>query len=132
MINVNQVIVYPKLCRVWMQPTRFGSKGQKTGIVCLVVSGNFLHDIFFCTFFNALSLYKQLLKKLFQKSEKFFFWKKSIFGLFGYGQFGPLRWGVNFRSDANFLATYLKIDLDYEFDIEIKIWGIAVPTFGRF
>jgi hypothetical protein len=38
-------------------------------------------------------------------------------------------------ADANFQATYLKIGVDYEFNIKNNIWDIdiwAVPTFVRF
>jgi hypothetical protein len=32
---------------------------------------------------------------------------------------------VNIMADGNFLATYLKIGVDYEFDIKNNIWDIA-------
>jgi hypothetical protein len=34
-------------------------------------------------------------------------------------------------ADGNFLATYIKIGVDYEFNIKNNIWYIAVSTFVR-
>jgi hypothetical protein len=54
----------------------------------------------------------------------------SIFGLFG--KKTTLYPQAIYKADGNFLASYLKIGEDYEFDIKKNIWDIAVSTFVQF
>jgi hypothetical protein len=62
-----------------------------------------------------------LKKNILKKCKKNDFEKMSIFGLFGKTDFGPPGGRVNIMADGNFLATYLKIGLDYEFNIKNNI-----------
>jgi hypothetical protein len=54
-------------------------------------------------------------KKYFKKVQNNYFEKNTIFGLFGENRLwiGPPGGRVNIMADGNFLATYLKMGVDY-------------------
>jgi hypothetical protein len=61
--------------------------------------------------------------------QKSSFEKMSIFGLRGKPTLEPPGGRVNIMADCNFLATYLKKGVDYEFDIETARFNYTSSQF---